>query len=222
MDIGEKLFELRKQKNLSQEEVAEKLNVTRQTVSKWETNQSTPDFDKIIPICELFEISTEELLTGKKVEEKNEKQESSEKEKFEEKTMTKEEVRRKSAEVVSTSVLLYILSIVFIMIAIPVQKMNPIVASAIFLFIIAIATTRIIKHYMSIPKFDKTKEEKQEDDIVKQINSIIGAIFTAIYFIVSFMTFAWHVTWIIFVICGAVCNIVKLIFMLKEEKSNEE
>ncbi len=136
--------------------------------------------------------------------------------------MTKEEVRRKSAEVVSTSVLLYILSIVFIMIAIPVQKMNPIVASAIFLFIIAIATTRIIKHYMSIPKFDKTKEEKQEDDIVKQINSIIGAIFTAIYFIVSFMTFAWHVTWIIFVICGAVCNIVKLIFMLKEEKSNEE
>ncbi len=74
MDIGEKLFELRKQKNLSQEEVAEKLNVTRQTVSKWETNQSTPDFDKIIPICELFEISTEELLTGKKVEEKNKKQ----------------------------------------------------------------------------------------------------------------------------------------------------
>ena len=74
MDIGEKLFELRKQKNLSQEEVAEKLNVTRQTVSKWETNQSTPDFDKIIPICELFENSTKELLTGKKVEEKNKKQ----------------------------------------------------------------------------------------------------------------------------------------------------
>lgn len=213
MNLGEKLFELRRTKNLTQDDVAEKLNVTRQTVSKWETNQSTPDFDKIIPICELFEISTEELLTGKKV---------AEKEKLEERTMTKEEVRRKSAEVVSTSVLLYILSIVFIMIAIPVQKMNPIVASAIFLFIIAIATTRIIKHYMSIPKFDKTKEEKQEDDIVKQINSIIGAIFTAIYFIVSFMTFAWHVTWIIFVICGAVCNIVKLIFMLKEEKSNEE
>jgi transcriptional regulator with XRE-family HTH domain len=34
-------------------------------VSKWETNQSIPDFDKIIPLCELFEISTEELLTGK-------------------------------------------------------------------------------------------------------------------------------------------------------------
>ncbi len=70
MNLGEKLYELRKEKNLSQEEVADRLNVTRQTVSKWETNQSTPDFDKIVPICELFEISTEELLTGKKQEEK--------------------------------------------------------------------------------------------------------------------------------------------------------
>ena len=50
-NLGEKLLELRKAKNLSQEEVAEKLNVTRQTVSKWETNQSTPDFDKIVPLC---------------------------------------------------------------------------------------------------------------------------------------------------------------------------
>ena len=222
MDIGEKLFELRKQKNLSQEEVAEKLNVTRQTVSKWETNQSTPDFDKIIPICELFEISTEELLTGKKVEEKNEKQESSEKEKFEEKTMTKEEVRRKSAEVVSTSVLLYILSIVFIMIAIPVQKMNPIVASAIFLFIIAIATTRIIKHYMSIPKFEETKEEHKQNQIMKEINGVIGMICTVLYFVISFTTMAWHVTWVIFIIDGLLCQVVKLFFMLKEEKIDEQ
>lgn len=36
-----------------------------------ETNQSSPDFDKILPICELFEISTEELITGKKPKEKN-------------------------------------------------------------------------------------------------------------------------------------------------------
>ena len=66
MSIGEKLLELRKQKQLSQEEVAYRLNVTRQTISKWETDQSTPDFDKIIPLCELYEISADELLTGKK------------------------------------------------------------------------------------------------------------------------------------------------------------
>lgn len=219
MNIGEKLFELRKEKNLSQEEVADKLNVTRQTISKWETNQSTPDFDKIVPLCELFEITTEELLTGKKPEENNTKQE--EKEIVEEKIPTREEVRRKSAEVVSTSVFMYILAVVVIIIAIPLLNMNPILATAIFLIIIAWATARIIKHYMSIPKFEKTKEEKKEDAILKQINGIVGAICTAIYFIISFTTMAWHITWVIFIIDGLICQIIKLIFMLKEEKPNE-
>ena len=66
MNLGEKLFELRKNKNLTQDDVAEKLNVTRQTVSKWETNLSTPDFDKIVPLCELYEITPNELLIGEK------------------------------------------------------------------------------------------------------------------------------------------------------------
>ena len=217
MNLGEKLYELRKEKNLSQEEVADKLNVTRQTVSKWETNQSTPDFDKIVPLCELFEISTEELLTGKKQEEKEEK------EIIEEKPLTKEEVRKKSAEVVSSAVFLYILAVVVIMVAIPVLRMNPIIASAIFLIIVAFATAKIIKHYMSVPKFEKTKEEKRENEIVKQINSIIGTICVVIYFIVSFATMAWYITWIIFVIDGLICQAVKLVYMLiKEEKANEE
>ena len=62
--LGEKLIKLRKEKNLSQEEAANILNVSRQTISKWETDMSTPDFDKIVPICELYGISTEELLKG--------------------------------------------------------------------------------------------------------------------------------------------------------------
>ncbi len=222
MDIGEKLFELRKGKNLSQEEVAEKLNVTRQTVSKWETNQSTPDFDKIMPICELFEITTEELLTGKKPEEKVEEEAEVKKEDVEEeRPLTKQEVKRKSAEVVSTSVFLYILAVVFIMITIPVLRMNPIIASSIFLVIVGLATVRIIRHYMSIPKFEKTKEEKKEEKILKQIDSMIGTITAVIYFIVSFTTFAWHITWIIFIIGGIVSKIVELVFMLKEDEEDE-
>ena len=56
MSLGERLLDLRKKKGLSQEEIAGLLDVSRQTVSKWETDQSTPDFDKIIPICKLYEI----------------------------------------------------------------------------------------------------------------------------------------------------------------------
>lgn len=220
MNFGEKIFELRKEKNLSQEEVADKLNVTRQTVSKWETNQSTPDFDKIVPLCELFEITTEELLTGKKTEVNNAS--DKEQEVIQEKVITKEDVRRKSAEVVSTSVFIYIVAVAFLMVGIPVLGIDPIVVSAIFLCIVAWATARIIKHFMSVPKFEKTKEEKKEKEIIKQINAIIGTICTVIYFIVSFATMAWHITWVIFVIDGLICQIIKLLFMLKEEKSDEE
>ena len=219
MNIGEKLYELRKEKNLSQEEVAEKLNVTRQTVSKWETNQTTPDFDKIIPLCELFGITSEELLTGKKQENEN-----IESRKDYKAPLTKEEVKIKSAEVVSTSVFLYILSVIFIMVAIPVLRMNPILASAIFLFIIGIATTRIVKHYMSVPKFEKTKKEEKEDKIVKQIKNIIEILGVIMYFIISFATMAWHITWVIFIIDEVIIQIVKLVFMLneKEDTNNEK
>lgn len=217
MNLGERIFELRKASDLSQEEVADKLNVTRQTVSKWENNQSTPDFDKIVPLCELFGIGAEELITGKKEDEQNESVD-----KKEEKVLTKQDVREKSAKVVSTSVFIYIASVAFLMVAVPVQKMNPIIASAIFLLLIAWATARIIKHYMSAPKFVKTEEEKKQDNVLKQINGIVGCICVIIYFIVSFVTMAWHITWVIFIIDGLICQIIKLIFMLKEEKVNEK
>ena len=216
MNLGEKLCELRKAKNLTQDEVAEKLNVTRQTVSKWETNQSTPDFDKIVPISELFEIGVEELLTGK-VKEENDQA----KEEIKEKVLTKQEAKEKSAKVVSGSIFIYILAVALIMILIPVKHVNPIIASSIFLILIGWGTARIIKNYMSMPKFEKTKEEKKEEKIVKQINGIIGSICVALYFILSFTTMAWHVTWVIFIIDGLICQVVKLIFMLKGDEEDE-
>ena len=65
MEFGNRLYELRKQKGLSQEELANRLDVTRQTVSKWELGDSTPDMDKLVALGELFEISMDELVLGK-------------------------------------------------------------------------------------------------------------------------------------------------------------
>ncbi len=218
MDFGEKLFELRKEKNLSQEEVADRLNVSRQSVSKWETNQSVPDFDKIIPLCELFGIGAEELLTGKKPEEP----ESSEKEEETTKLPTREEIRRKSAEVVSSSVLIYIVAVAVFIVAIVVLCLDPVIMTAIFLGVVGITTARIIRHYMSIPKLEKTSKEVKEAEIIKQINGIVGAACVILYFLISFTTMAWHVSWIIFVIDGLICQVVRLLFMLKEDKRNEQ
>lgn len=62
MTIAEKLKYLRKEHNMTQEDMAEKLNVSRQTISKWETNITIPDADNIVAICKLFNITTDELL----------------------------------------------------------------------------------------------------------------------------------------------------------------
>lgn len=220
MDLGKKLFELRKSKNLSQEDVADKLNVTRQTVSKWETNQSTPDFDKIVPLCDLYGISTDDLLKDKVKKEKEKDELESKKNIYE--NMTKNQINQKSAEIVSSSILIFVIAIAFAGIGVAVLKWNPIVIGCTFLILIGWGITRIVKHYMSIPKLEKTKEEKKQDKVIKQINDIIGAIGTVIYFIVSFITMAWHLTWIIFIVIGLINEIVKLIFMLKGEEDDEE
>ena len=63
--IGERIAELRKSKNLSQEYIAERLDVTRQAVSKWEQDVSSPDTKNLIALAELLEVSVEYLATGK-------------------------------------------------------------------------------------------------------------------------------------------------------------
>lgn len=72
MDIGNKIYELRKNVGLSQEELGYKLNVSRQTVSKWETGQSLPELDKINGLCELFNLTADELIRNVPTQEKEE------------------------------------------------------------------------------------------------------------------------------------------------------
>ena len=62
MTLGEKIYRLRVERGLSQEAFGETLNVSRQSVSKWETDQSLPELDKIVAISEMFGVSTDYLL----------------------------------------------------------------------------------------------------------------------------------------------------------------
>ncbi|MBB5263724.1 putative transcriptional regulator [Catenibacillus scindens] len=68
--FGENLKTLRKQKGFSQEELATRLHVVRQTISKWEKNLSVPDADTLIRLAETLEVSVSELL-GAKIENEN-------------------------------------------------------------------------------------------------------------------------------------------------------
>ena len=65
--IGKFITECRKKKNLTQAQLAENLNITDRAISKWETGKSMPDFDIMLKLCEILEISVNELLCGEMI-----------------------------------------------------------------------------------------------------------------------------------------------------------
>ncbi len=73
MNIADRIQHLRKSKGISQEELADKIGVSRQAVSKWESEQSIPDIEKIILLSDYFETTTDFLLKGIEPVQKREK-----------------------------------------------------------------------------------------------------------------------------------------------------
>ncbi|MBR5369867.1 MAG: helix-turn-helix domain-containing protein [Bacilli bacterium] len=212
MSLGERLYELRKKKGLSQEEVAERLNVTRQSVSKWETDESKPDFDKIVPICELYEISTNELLNGTQ-EEKEEK----------EVEFINKDNKKKRALFITSAIFLYFLSIIWIIVSEVSFNLNEGFMVGGFFLLCGIATCMLIYQGIVLSttitkkKKEKTNDEKKMDGIIE----LVSIIFTIIYLLVSFATGAWHITWIIWLVFAAVQAIIKIAFGMKGDNDNE-
>lgn len=64
VQIGSRILEYRKKMNMSQEEFANKIGVSRQAVSKWELDKAYPDLDKLVDICGMFDLSLDELVNG--------------------------------------------------------------------------------------------------------------------------------------------------------------
>ena len=205
MTIGDRLLKLRKERNLSQEDLANELDVSRQTISKWETNQSMPDFDKIVPLCNYFGITTDELLTGNK-----------------DIVAAKEDnVKSNFARNIAVAVMMYIISLVTIIIF-AAGFDQPIIGVSLFFTLIAFATGLLIYNGIYYKKESKEEPTTKQKSLIKQITNIIDTIGLIIYLLVSFTTYAWHITWIIFIIVGVINQIVKLIFSLKEKEVKED
>ena len=64
MNVADRIQNLRKGKGISQEQLAEAIGVSRQAVSKWESEQSTPDLEKIVLMSDFFDVTTDYLLKG--------------------------------------------------------------------------------------------------------------------------------------------------------------
>jgi transcriptional regulator with XRE-family HTH domain len=205
MTIGERLLKLRKEKNISQEELANELDVSRQTISKWETDQSLPDSDKIIPLCNYFGITSDELLTGNS-NIKEAKQDN---------------VKSNFARNIAIAVMLYIFSILAIVLC-AAKFDEPIIGVSIFFALIGLGTGLLIYNGIYYSKESDEKKSTKQNVLAKQVTGIVDTIGVTIYLVVSFATMAWHITWIIFLIVGIVNEIIKLIFMVTDHYDDSE
>ena len=213
MKIGEKIYSLRKKYNLSQEELANELNVSRQTVSKWEVGESCPDFDKIVPLCELFGISTEELLRDKKIEEKEEVT-----------TTNDKKVDITKAVLICISIFLYFLAIISTIVLEEVAHLNDGISASAFLFLSGLGTILLVFTLLTRKSSKEVKAEKikKRNPLLKSVISIASLVTTITYLLVSFLTMAWHITWIIWLVYAVVVEIIKLVFSLKGINEDEE
>ena len=252
MTFGERLFEYRNRKGLSQEKLAEKVGTTRQTVSKWENDQSLPDFDKILPLCEALGITTEELIEGKKEENRFETEEIKNKIEISEQEYIQKRNKMK-AIVLSISIFLYCIATFGLPYMIDVLRYEDAHAVMIWATLCTIATVIIVYFFVAYPnvyKEDKEKKGIKEDidelnDTIEEIEKlddscikieavgaesktealaiqIVATLFLAIYLLVSFLTGAWYITWILWIVFIFIELIIKLIFSMKGEKENNE
>ena len=203
MNIGEKIYNLRKKKNMSQEDLASVLNVSRQTISKWETGESNPDIDKIVPLCNFFEISTDEFLKGKDI--------------TYERKITKEK-RKNKALTISLCVLIFSIMII-LCILLPEINVNESIIGAIIMFCLAAITIIII--YYVVGKENDTDIRVKKDKKEKIISTIIYLITIALYFLTSIIFKAWTYSWLILIIGAIINEIIKLIKTLGGNENEE-
>ena len=200
MNIGEKIYNLRKKKDMSQEYLASILNVSRQTISKWETGESNPDIDKIVPLCNFFEISTDEFLKGKDI--------------VYERKLSKEKKKNK-ALTLSLCLIIFAVMIIITMLLDEIEASEGIIG-AIIMFGITLIGVLLIYYFSSTPK------ETQDDKKGKIINKIIFLLTIIVYFLISFIWDAWAFSWIIFIIGILIMQVIKLIRILGGENNEKK
>lgn len=215
MTIGTKIQTLRKQKGMSQEQLAEALGVSRQAVSKWEAEQSVPDIDKIIAICDFFGVTTDYILRGAEITQSQPEPEPTPQYTYNisetESNEKAEAKRKKSALLLAVAIMLYILCVVP-----PILFED--VLGVVLMFVMIAAATGIIVYRAMLNSKDKKEEIEQkepENPVLKAVKSCVWAVATVTYFAISFLSGAWYITWLVFPITGAITNIIEACFDLK-------
>lgn len=174
MNLAEKITKHRKQKGWSQEQLAEQLDISRQSVSKWESGASIPDLDKILRLSEIFEVSTDYLLKDEMEEEQvksdEDKLENKETKRIISQTEAKTylKIMRQASRKIAAAVAVCILSPVFLILFAGMAENHVIdvaedtaggIGTVVLLIMIACAVIVFIAEGMKIQKYEYIEKE---------------------------------------------------------------
>ena len=211
MSFSENLYYLRKREGISQEELAEKLGVSRQAVSKWETGDAYPETEKIMMLCDRYGVTMDALMRGDVKEQSPEKQ-VPEQEPEEASAAIPEPVQTEkddnedaeqmtAAQKIAQVVLWVGAAAVYLLLGMAWNLWHPLW----IIFVIMPAVASVVDLILA-PKEKRAKEIGGTIDFVV----IIGAVVT--YLLCGFYADLWHIMWVVFLIIPITCVITDLIF----------
>lgn len=164
MDFSEKLLTLRKANDMTQEQLAEKLDVSRLSISKWESGQATPELEKIVAMSAVFHVTTDYLLKASEIDDLSVKTEMLEKQ--QQIMLDREQKQRQIFSCLMYSVTVYL---VFLAVCLVERSFfftfDVLGGKEIFLAEFLIATALVV--FICVKKFGKKQKKERGSDRIK-------------------------------------------------------
>ncbi|MCI9314584.1 MAG: helix-turn-helix transcriptional regulator [Lachnospiraceae bacterium] len=172
MNLSKKIYELRKASGMSQEQLAEKINVSRQSISKWESGESYPEIERLIELSNVFDVSTDYLLKSSEADELTIRTERLEKGQNDLKSKVQQE-HLKNARILNAALVYAVAMAVFFFLQLPLPYLWPLGESfytsvIVLAIILCLATAAVIQRDLKITK--KYMEQHNDNEIAGDEN----------------------------------------------------
>lgn len=213
MSFGSNIGYLRKKQGITQEELAERMYVSRQTISRWETDSVYPDVETVIKLCEILECDMETLVRGDASAEKEPAPRHEQE--HEDKPVVELELRRSTVLKVVTDMLFPIVTLVYLVIGFVWDLWHP-----GWLIFVAAAVLSPLLSAINRPKLRPKVKGSHFGPAVDwdRINAALCAIVFLVailaYLVMGFLWNLWHPGWLIFVAATVLCGISSVLCTL--------
>ena len=215
MSFGTNIGYLRKKKGMTQEEFAERMYVSRQTVSRWETDSVYPDVETVIKLCEVLECDMETLVRGDASKEKENEPAPVQEQEQQPEPEVKMVPRRNAVLKAMTNMLFPLVTVAYLIMGFVWDLWHP----GWLIFVIAAFLTPLLDA-INRPKLRPIKKRSYFGPVMDwdRINAAFCAIVFLIaipaYLVLGFAWNLWHPGWLIFVVATVLCGISSVLCTL--------